>query len=135
MKFMLLMYPNIPSEGWLPSDDAEGTAAALRAMGRFNDELSKAGVLLTLDGLHPPAESVYVNWDSGSAVAHDGPFCEVKEIVGGYWVIDVRSKDEAVEWVKRIPNVTKGQTVEIRQIQEAGEFPQEIQDALAQTRA
>lgn len=128
MRFMMLMYPNIPSEGWMPEPDA------LNRMGEYNQELAKAGVLLSLDGLHQPDEAVHIRWDTGDSVAHDGPFCEAKEVVGGYWVIQVRTKDEAVQWARRIPGLTPGQTVELRQIQEMEEFPQEVQEAVAHTR-
>ena len=129
MRFMMLMYPNVPDEGWTPSSEAMGS------MGKYNDELSKAGVLLALDGLHPAAKGARVSWPDGKATIHDGPFSEAKEVVGGYWVIQVRSRDEAVEWAKRIPDVSDGQVVEVRQIQEMEDFPAEIQEAARQAQA
>jgi hypothetical protein len=126
---MMLMYPNITDEQW-----ATGEPEDFAKMGKYNEELSKAGVLLALDGLHPQGEGVRISWDGNTPTAHDGPFTEIKEIVGGYWIIQVRTKDEAVEWAKRIPNLSAGQVVELRQIQEIDEFPADIREAVLQTK-
>ncbi len=97
MRFMMFMLPNISDEDWMPS------AEAVETMGKYNEELTKAGVLLALDGLHPSSAGVRVSFPGGKARVTDGPFSEAKEVVGGYWIIDVKSKDEAVEWAKRCP--------------------------------
>jgi hypothetical protein len=86
MRFMMFMYPEISEEEWNP------TAEDVAAMSRYNEELRKAGMLLSLDGLHPPAEGARVSFDSeGQRTVTDGPFTEAKEVVGGYWVIQARS--------------------------------------------
>jgi hypothetical protein len=97
-------------------------------MTKYNDSLSKAGVLLALDGLTPPAKSVRVTFSGGKARATDGPFAEAKELVGGYWMIQVKSREEAVEWAKRAP-MLDGDIIELRQVQELEDFPPEIQRA------
>jgi hypothetical protein len=125
MRFMMLMIPNIPQqpEGWMPPPEA------VERMGRYNKELSKAGVLLALDGLHPPASGARVSYDgSGGVSVKDGPFAESKEVVGGYWMIDVSSRDEAIEWARRVPG-GPGDVVEVRQVFEFSDFPQEVQEA------
>jgi hypothetical protein len=122
MRFMMLMIPNIPDSDWMPSAEAVST------MGKYNEELSKAGVLLALDGLHPPGSGVRVSFPGGKATVTDGPFAEAKEMIGGYWLIDVKSKDEAVEWAKRCPG-SEHEVIEIRQIFEIDDFPPEVQQA------
>lgn len=97
-------------------------------MTKFNDSLSKAGVLLGLDGLHPPATAARVVFGGGKPRVTDGPFTESKELVGGYWVIQVKSKDEAIEWAKRAP-MQDGDIIEVRQIQELSDFPPDVQKA------
>jgi hypothetical protein len=97
-------------------------------MTKYNEELSKAGVLLALDGLHPSTEGVRVSFPAGKPTATDGPFSEAKEVVGGYWLIEVKSKDEAVEWAKRAP-CADGPVIEVRQVFEMDEFPPEVQRA------
>jgi hypothetical protein len=122
MRFMMFMIPNISDDDWTPSVEA------VRAMGQYNEELAKAGVLLALDGLHPSSAGVQVSFPGGKATVTDGPFAEAKEIVGGYWLIDVKSKEEAVEWAKRVP-AGEGNVVEVRQIWEMEDFPAELQKA------
>jgi hypothetical protein len=122
MRFMMLMIPNIPDGDWMPSAEAVST------MSKYNEELSKAGVLLALDGLHPPDSGVRVSFPGGKATVTDGPFAEAKEVIGGYWLIDVKSKDEAVEWAKRCPG-SEHEVVEVRQIFEIEDFPPEVQKA------
>ncbi|HEY5941978.1 MAG TPA: YciI family protein [Solirubrobacterales bacterium] len=122
MRFMMFMYPQIEEKDWEPSP--EGVAA----MGRYNEELRKAGLLLSLDGLRPPSDGGYVNFDGeGKATVTDGPFAEAKEVVGGYWLIQARSKEEALEWASRCPG--QGCRVEVRRVFEMEDFPQEVQDA------
>ena len=122
---MMFMYPGISDEEWTPEGEA------FEAMGRYNEELRKAGMLLSLDGLHPPAEGARVSFDSeGGTSVTDGPFTEAKEVVGGYWVIQARSKEEAVEWASRCPG--KDCTVEVRRVFEMEDFPQDVQEAAEQ---
>jgi hypothetical protein len=123
MRFMMLMIPNISEEDWQP--DAEAVAS----MGRYNEELSKAGVLLSLDGLHPSSEGARVSFPGGRAQVADGPFTEAKELIGGYWVIDVSSRDEAVQWASRCP-ADEGCVIEVRRVYEMSDFPADVQAAV-----
>jgi hypothetical protein len=123
MRFMMFMYPGIAEADWTPS--AEDVAA----MGRYNEELRKAGVLLSLDGLHPPAEGASVVFSDGGSTVTDGPFAEAKEVVGGYWVIQARDKAEAVEWASRCPG--ENCRIEVRRVFELEDFPQDVQEAVA----
>ena len=97
-------------------------------MTKYNESLSKAGVVLAMDGLHPPAKGARVRFAGGKPKVVDGPFTESKELVGGFWMIQVKSKEEAVEWAKRAP-MLDGDIIEVRQVQELSEFPPEIQAA------
>jgi hypothetical protein len=106
-------------------------AELVAAMTRYNQELERAGVLLTLDGLHSPAEAARISFSGGTATVTDGPFAEAKEVVGGYWMIQVGSRAEAIEWARRCP-AAEGDVIEIRQIQELEEFSPEIQQVVAQ---
>jgi hypothetical protein len=90
---------------------------AIAVMEKYNESLQKAGVLLALDGLHPPSMGARVSFDSGRPRVTDGPFAETKEVVGGYWLIQVKSKEEAVEWAKRCP-ASANEVIEIRQVME-----------------
>jgi hypothetical protein len=122
MRFMMIMIPNVREADWMP------TAEAISAMSRYNDELAKAGALLSLDGLHPPSKGARVSFAGGRPSVTDGPFAEAKEIIGGYWLIQVRSKEEAVEWASRCP-AADGDVIEVRQVFELTEFPPELQEA------
>jgi hypothetical protein len=97
-------------------------------MMKYNESLQKAGVLLALDGLHPPSMGVRVSFPEGKPKVTDGPFAEAKEVIGGYWMIRVESKDEAVEWAKRCP-ACENEVIEIRQVQEMSDFPADVQKA------
>jgi hypothetical protein len=120
MRFMLFVYAG--------ETDPGPTLERVQAMNRFNEELSRAGVLLALDGLHPPAAATRLTFKgSGRPTVTDGPFTEAKALVGGYWIIQVRSKEEAVEWASRAP-VGDG-TIEVRQIAEPGDYGPEIAEA------
>jgi hypothetical protein len=122
MRFMMFMYPELSEEEWNP------TAEDMVEMGRYNEELRKAGMLLGLDGLHPPAEGARVKFASdGEKTVTDGPFAEAKEVVGGYWLIQARSKDEAIEWASRCPG--RGCTVEVRRVFEIEDFPEDVRAA------
>jgi hypothetical protein len=115
MKFMMLVIPaegyNVLPAGTLPDE------AAMAAMSKYNDELAKAGVLVSLNGLHPPSMGARVTFPGGKPKVQDGPFTEAKEMLGGYWLIDVASRDKAIEWACKIPPV-EDFTIEVRQVQE-----------------
>lgn len=135
MRFMMFMIPpeyqtDAPSDSKAGEDFAP-PADAVEEMMKYNEELAKAGVLLSLDGLHPLLKGAHVTFNSGRTVVTDGPFIEAKEVIGGYWLIDVKSKDEAVEWAKRCPavKVDSGAVIEVRQIFEVSEFPEDVRKA------
>jgi hypothetical protein len=122
---MMFMYPEISEEDWHPS------AEAVAEMSRYNEELRKAGMLLSLDGLRPPGDGGSVSFDGeGKATVTDGPFTEAKEVVGGYWLIQVRSKEEALEWASRCPG--ENCRIEVRRVFEMEDFPQDVQEAAAE---
>jgi hypothetical protein len=126
MRFMMLVIP----KGY--DRAAPGTspdAKLVAAMTKYNESLTKAGVLLALDGLHPPSMGARVVFAGGKPTkVTDGPFSEAKEVLGGYWMIQVKSKAEAIEWAKRAP-MQDGDVVEIRQVQELSDFPPDVQKA------
>jgi hypothetical protein len=115
MRFMMIMIPNVSEENWEP--DAE----ALATMSKYNDELTRAGVLLGLDGLQPTAKGARVSFAGGKPSVTDGPFTEAKELIGGYWLIQARSREEAVEWATRCP-AADGDIIEVRQVYEMSDF-------------
>ncbi len=123
MRFMLLVIPDGYNDA--PAD-AVPDAAGVEKMMEFNRSLEEAGVLLALDGLHPPARGARVIWKDGQQTVTDGPFAEAKEVLGGYWIIDVASREEAVEWARRVPYVGEDGTIEVRQIQEMEDFPPDV---------
>ncbi|TPI32055.1 YciI family protein [Mesorhizobium sp. B3-2-1] len=123
MRFMMLMIPGGYADA---APDVMPSAEAVEGMMKYNHELKKAGVLLALDGLHPPSAGARVSYKGGKPVVVDGPFAEVKEVLGGYWVIDVRSRDEAIEWACRCP-AGENDVIEIRQVFEMSEFPEDVQ--------
>jgi len=123
MRFMMLIYPTARAEaGELPSADE------FSAMMRYNEELVKAGVLLALDGLHPSAKGARVTYEGGKPKVTDGPFTESKEVLGGYWLLQVKSREEAIQWAKRIP-AGDAKFVEVRQVFELTDFPADVQKA------
>jgi len=127
MRFMMLMIPKGYEQaqpGTVPS------AEAVAAMMKYNESLQKAGVLLALDGLHPPSMGARVTFKGGKPKVTDGPFAEAKEVVGGYWMIQVKSREEAIEWASRCPG-SENETIEIRQVQEMADFPADVQQAAA----
>ena len=127
MRFMMLMIPKgyeKAAPGTMPD------AKAVAAMMKYNEELQKAGVLLALDGLHPPSMGARVAFAGGKAKVTDGPFIETKEVLGGYWMIKVNSKQEAIEWASRCPG-SDNEVIEIRQVQEMSDFPADVQEAAA----
>jgi hypothetical protein len=121
MRFMMLMYPGAKAETGAPPD---ATTAA--AMLRYNEELVRAGVLLAGDGLQPSAKGARIRSAGGRRTVTDGPFTETKELLGGYWLIQVRSREEAIEWATRIP-LADDEMLELRQVYELSDFPAEIQ--------
>jgi hypothetical protein len=125
MRFMLLMIPKgyeSSTPGTLPD------AKAVAAMMKFNQSLQQAGVLLALDGLHPPSMGARVSFASGKPKVSDGPFAEAKEVLGGYWMIDVKSKEEAIAWASRCP-ASANEVIEVRQVQEMADFPSDVRKA------
>jgi hypothetical protein len=124
MRFMMLMIP----KGYETAkpDDPPGTAEAMEAMMKYNEALQQAGVLLALDGLHPPSMGARVTFEGGKPRVTDGPFAEAKEVLGGYWVIQVKSKEEAIQWACRCP-ASEDEMIEVRQVQEITDFPEDLQ--------
>ena len=125
MRFMMLVIPkgyDQAAPGTMPD------AKLVEAMAKYNQELTKAGALLALDGLHPPSTGARVTFEGGKPKVTDGPFAEAKEVLGGYWMIQVKSKAEAIEWAKRAP-MPAGDVIEIRQVQEMSDFPPDVQKA------
>jgi len=125
MRFMMLVIPKAYEKA---GADFVPPADLVAKMTKYNESLSKAGVVLAMDGLHPPAKGARVRFSGGKPKVVDGPFTESKELVGGFWMIQVKSKEEAVEWAKRAP-MLDGDIIEVRQVQELSEFPPEIQAA------
>jgi hypothetical protein len=103
-------------------------ADAVAAMMKYNEALKEAGVLITLDGLHPPSMGARVSFAGGKPVVTDGPFTEAKEVIGGYWMIEVASRDEAIAWASKCP-ASSNEVIEIRQVQEMADFPADVQEA------
>jgi hypothetical protein len=127
MRFMMLMIPKgyeLAKPGTMPD------AKAVAAMMKYNQELQHAGVLLTLEGLHPPSAGARVSFAGGKPKVTDGPFAEAKEVVGGFWMIQVSSKQDAIDWATRCP-ASENEVIEIRQVQEMADFSPEVQEAAA----
>ena len=127
MRFMMLMIPKgyeTAAPGTMPD------AKAVEAMMKYNEELQNAGVLRSLDGLHPPSMGARVSFAGGKPMVTDGPFIESKEVLGGYWMIEVKSKEEAIAWAKRCPG-SDNEVIEIRQVQGFADFPEDVQKAAA----
>jgi hypothetical protein len=125
MRFLMLVIP----KAYEAADANFAPPADLVAkMTKFNESLRKAGVLLSLDGLHPPAKAARVRFSGGKPTVTDGPFAEAKEMVGGFWMVQVKSREEAVEWARRAP-MLDGDVIEVRQVQEIDEFPEDVRRA------
>jgi hypothetical protein len=118
MKYMLLLKSDAVTESTAVPTDAE-----LNEMGKYNEELIKAGVILAGEGLRPSSEGVRIDYDGDDRTVTDGPFTEAKELLAGFWILDVSSKDEAIEWARRVPLRT-GQ-IEVRRVFELEDFPQD----------
>ena len=126
MRFMMLVIPKgyeTAKAGTLPDPKM------VEKMMKYNESLQKAGVLLALDGLHPPSMGARVTFSGGKPKVTDGPFAEAKEVLGGYWMIQVKSKAEALEWASRAP-MSDNEIIEVRQVQELGDFPPETQKSM-----
>ncbi|MNK60990.1 YCII-related domain protein [compost metagenome] len=129
MRFMLLMIPHgyeSAAPGTVP-DDVERVGSMMA----FNESLQKAGVLIGCEGLHPPSMGARVSFPGGKPKVVDGPFAEAKEVLGGYWLIDVASRAEAIEWASRCPG-SENEVIEIRQVQEMEDFSPEVQDVASE---
>jgi hypothetical protein len=122
MRFMVMVKATEDSEaGIMPSEQL------LTEMGKFNEELVKAGVMLAGEGLHPSSKGARVRFSGDNRTVIDGPFAETKELVAGFWLIQVKSREEAIEWIKRAPNPHEGESeIEIRQVFEAEDFGEEF---------
>jgi len=127
MRFMMLMIP-LGYETAPP--DVQLDPERVKAMMKYNEALQQAGVLITLDGLHPPSTGARVSFATGKPVVTDGPFTESKEVLGGYWMIDVKSREEAIAWAKKCP-ASGNEIIEIRQVQEMADFSEEVREAAA----
>jgi hypothetical protein len=129
MRFMVIVKASKDSEaGKMPSQEL------LAAMGKYNEELVKAGIMLSGDGLHPSSKGARVRFSGNKRIVTDGPFAETKELIAGFWMWQVKSKEEAIEWVKRCPNPMPGteSEIEIRQVFEAEDFGAEFTPELRQ---
>ena len=128
----MMMIPRVYQPDTPPAERAgEGFAPpvdAVAKMMKYNEELAKAGALLGMDGLHPVAKGARISFNGGKPKVVDGPFIESKEVLGGYWIIQAKSKEEAVEWARRVP-AAQGDIIEIRQIFEMSDFPEEVKKA------
>lgn len=125
MRFMMLMIPKgyeSAKPGTMPD------AKLVEAMTKYNESLKRAGILLALDGIHPPSMGARVSFDGGRPKVSDGPFSEAKEVLGGYWLIQVKSMEEAVEWASRCPALD-GDVIEVRRVQEFSDFSPDVQRA------
>ncbi len=132
MRFMMLMIPKVyqGKEGQnVPADFAPGADDVAKMM-KYNEDLAKSGALIALDGLHPTSHGARIAFRSGKPNVTDGPFTESKEVLGGYWMIQVKSKDEAIEWAKRCP-ASDNEEIELRQVFEMSDFPADVQEAAA----
>jgi hypothetical protein len=125
MRFMMMV---IPKGYESAAPDTVPSAEAVAKMTEYNKALQRAGVLLALDGLFPPSTGARISYTDGKATVTDGPFAEAKEVIGAYWIIQVRSREEAIEWAKRAP-MSNNERIEVRQIHEMSDFPKDVQKA------
>jgi hypothetical protein len=120
MRFMMLVKASKESEaGMLPSKEL------IAAMGNFNEEMAKAGVLIAGEGLQPSSKGARITYSGAKRSVTDGPFAETKELLAGFWMIDVKSKADAIGWASRVP-FADGEVVEVRQVFETSDFPAEV---------
>ena len=130
MRFMMLVIPKdyeSAPPGFAPPADL------VAKMTKYNESLQQAGIVLALDGLHPPSTGARVSFAGGKPKVTDGPFAEAKEVLGGYWLIQVKSQEEAIEWAKRAP-MLDGDIIEVRRVQELEDFPPDVQKAAGSTK-
>ncbi len=132
MRFMMFMIPKVYQPDTPPAERAgkgfAPPAEAVAKMMKFNEELAKAGALIALDGLQPGFKGARVKFAGGKTKVTDGPYIEAKEVIGGYWMIEVKSKEEAVEWARKCP-AADGDVIEVRQVFEAADFPEDVRKA------
>ncbi len=129
MRFMMLMIPRIyqNAEGKNVAVDFAPSAADVAEMMKYNEDLAKAGALITLDGLHPIGKGARISFSRGKTTVTDGPLTETNEVLGGYWMIQVNSKEEAIQWARRCP-AHDGDAIEVRQVFEVSDFPADVQE-------
>ena len=134
MRFLVFMIPAVyqPKNGQNTDPNFTPDAEMMEKMGKFNEELKKAGALLSLDGLHPLTTGARLAFSGGKPTVTDGPSVEAKEVVGGYWLLEAKSKQQVVDWMKRCP-AQDGDVLEIRQVYEMSDFPAEVQAAARST--
>ena len=125
MRFMMIVIPKGYEKA---KPGAMPDAKIVAEMSKYNESLQKAGVLLSMEGLHPPSMGARVSFAGGKAKVTDGPYAEAKEVIGGFWMIEVKSKAEAIEWARRAP-MPDSEVIEIRQVQEFEDFPADVQEA------
>jgi hypothetical protein len=130
MRFVMFMIPSVyqGGKGKRVGADHVPPADAVEQMMKYNEELAKAGHLIALDGLHPIEKGARVSFSNGKSSVTDGPFIESKEVFGGYWHVNFKSKEEAIKWAKRIP-AADGDTIEIRQVFEVADWPEDAAKA------
>lgn len=132
MRFMMIMIPRVYQPDTPPGERAgEGfapSAEAVARMTRFNEDLARAGALISLDGLHPSARGARVAFSAGKPEVTEGPFAGAKEVIGGYWMIEAGSREEAVSWASRCP-AADGDVIEVRQVFDESDFPAEVRKA------
>ena len=130
MRFIMLMIPAVyqGAAGKKAGADFAPSADAVERMMKYNEQLAKAGALISLDGLHAPATAARVSFKGGKPSVMDGPFDESKEVLGGYWMIKAKSRDEAIEWARKVP-AEEGDMIEIRQVFDPEDFPEDVRKA------
>jgi len=130
MRFMMLMIPEVyqGDQAKQLTPDFAPHVEDVEKMTKYNEDLAKAGALISLDGLHPLKNGARVSFAGGKPKVTDGPYTESKEVLGGYWLINAKSKEEAVEWAKRVP-ARSGDVIEVRQVFDMSDFPPEVQKA------
>lgn len=132
MRFMMLMIPH--GYETAPPDALERLDPdRVDQMSRYNEALEEAGILRDMNGLHPPSDGARVSFDGGTPLVTDGPFPETKEVLGGYWIIEVASKEEAIEWARRCP-ASENEVIEIRRIQEMADYSEEVQEVIERSK-
>jgi hypothetical protein len=130
MRFIMLMIPEVyqGAKGRQMDPDFAPSVEMVEKMMRYNEKLANAGALISLDGFHHPSTGARVSFAGGKAKVTDGPFAESKEVLGGYWIIEAKSKQEAIEWARAAPSLD-GDTIEVRQIFDPSDFPEDVQKA------